>query len=142
VDTYDYVVVGGGSSGCVVAARLSEDPAVRVLLLEHGDSADEHPETARADRYKDAFVNERLIWERFSVEDARWGDRRLFMGSGHGLGGGGSVNAMVYTRGAELDYDEWPEGWRWSDVVPDFEAIEATLRPRRRPPTEFTEVCL
>src|SRR5690606_8416758 len=76
------------------------------------------------------------------VVDSRWGDRRLFQGSNRGLGGGSSINAMVYTRGSKLDYDEWPSGWRWSDVEENFRAIEARLRPNRRPPTRFTEVCL
>ena len=73
---FDYVVVGGGSAGCVLAAELSADPEVRVLLLEHGDDARRHPETFRADGYKDAFVNDRLVWERFSSVDPRWGTRR------------------------------------------------------------------
>jgi choline dehydrogenase len=141
-DRYDYVVVGGGSSGCIVAAELSADPSVRVLLLEHGDAAEEHPETLRADGYKDAFANDALVWDRFSTWDERWGARRLFVGSGRGLGGSGSINAMVYTRGAAVDFEEWPASWRWSRVEPDFEAIEARLRPHRREPTEFTSACI
>lgn len=139
---FDYIVVGGGSSGCVVAAELTEDPSIRVLLLEHGDSADEHPETGAADGYKDAFANDRLVWDRFSKVDDRWGGRRLFVGSGHGLGGGGSINGMVYTRGATEDYAEWPNSWSWDAVGPDFESIEAKLRPNRRAGTRFTETCL
>ena len=142
IERYDYIVVGGGSAGCIVAAELTADPSVSVLLLEHGDPAEQHPETLHANKYKDAFANDRLVMERFSVTDERWGARRLFMGSGHGLGGSGSINAMVYTRGTELDYREWPETWRWAEVEPDFEAIEARLRPNRRPPTEFTERCI
>jgi choline dehydrogenase len=141
-ERYDYVVVGGGSAGCIVAAELSADPSVRVLLLEAGDRAEAHPETLAADGYKDAFVNDALIWERFSVPQSGCGQQRLFMGTGTGLGGSGSVNGMVYTRGAREDYAEWPSGWQWEDVVSDFEAIERVLRPNRRPPTEFTEACI
>src|SRR6185436_8956046 len=81
-------------------------------------------------------------WERFSTPQEHCGGQRVFMGSGTGLGGSGSVNGMVYTRGAAEDYDEWPEGWRWRDIVPDFERIERVLRPHQRPPTEFTETCI
>ncbi len=139
---FDVIVVGGGSAGCILAAELSRDPGTRVLLLEHGDSATEHPETLTADGYKDAFINPALMHDRFSGVDPRWGDRRVFQGSGRGLGGGGSINGMVYTRGAEQDYAEWPEGWRWDDVQEPFEALEDVIRPHRRAPTEFTEACI
>ncbi len=113
-----------------------------MLLLEAGDAADENPETLTADGYKKAFTNERLMYERFSVPQRGCDDRRLFMGSGRGIGGSGAINAMVYTRGAKVDYDEWPEGWRWSDIASDFTALEARLRVRRRTATAFTETCI
>ena len=139
---YDYIVIGGGSAGSIVAAELAANPSHSVLLLEAGDSADKNPETLTADGYKQAFVNERLMYERFSVPQAGCDGRRLFMGSGRGIGGSGAINAMVYTRGAKLDYDEWPEGWRWDDITPDFERLEQRLRVRRRTATEFTEMCI
>jgi choline dehydrogenase len=139
MSAYDFVVVGGGSSGCVVAAELAADGRTSVLLLEAGDAAERNPETLRADGYKDAFINDRVIAERFSIPQPHCGNQRLFMGSGRGMGGSGSVNAMVYTRGAREDFDAFPAGWRWNDVVPDFEAVEAVLRPRRREPTDWTE---
>jgi choline dehydrogenase len=142
MSVYDFIVVGGGSAGCVAAAEIAADPRLSVLLLEAGDAAERHPETRRADGYKDAFINDALIRERFSVPQPGCGGRPLFMGSGRGMGGSGSVNAMVYTRGAAADYEAFPEGWRWRDVVPDFEAIERVLRPHRRPPTDFTERCI
>jgi choline dehydrogenase-like flavoprotein len=139
---FDSIVVGGGSAGCVAAARLAEDPARRVLCLEDGGRAEDHPETLRADGYKQAFVNDALIRERFSVPQPHCGGHRLFMGSGRGMGGSGSVNGMVYTRGAAADYAEWPVGWRWDDVQADFHALESVLRVRRRPPTRWTEACI
>lgn len=139
---YDYVVVGGGSAGCIAAAELAEDPNVTVLMLEAGPAAEDHPETLHADGYKDAFINDAVFWERFTTPQRHSGGQRFFVGTGSTLGGSGSVNGMVYTRGAKQDYDEWPEGWRWDDVVSDFEAIEGKLRPRRRPPTEWTEACI
>ncbi len=139
LESFDYVVVGGGSAGCIVAAELSRDGKTTVLLLECGDPAEKNPETLRADGYKNAFINDRLIWERFSVRQPSCGNQRLFMGSGRGVGGSGSVNGMVYTRGAREDFAEWPEGWNWSDVEADFERVEAALRPRPRPQTRFNE---
>lgn len=135
MDSYDYVVIGGGSSGCIVAAELA-DSGASVLLLEAGPHAEEHPETLRADGYKDAFANDALIWERFSDP------QRVFMGSGSVLGGSGSVNGMVYTRGAKQDYAEWPAGWQWDDVCDDFAAIEKRLRLNRREATAWTEACI
>lgn len=141
-ETYDYVVIGAGSSGCIVAAELSADPDARVLLLECGPRAEDHPETLRADGYKHAFANDALIWERFSKPQTHCGNQRLFMGSGRGFGGSGSVNGMVYTRGAREDYDEWPVGWRWQDVQPAFEALEQRLRVRKRAANRFNEAVI
>lgn len=140
---FDYVIIGGGSSGCVAAGQLSADPRVRVLLLELGDRAEQHPETLRADGYKDAFINDALMYERFSVPQAGCLKRPLFMGSGRGMGGSGSINAMVYLRGSAADFRAWDSpAWSWSAVEPAFTAIERTLDIRRRPPTEFTEAAI
>jgi choline dehydrogenase len=141
-EAYDHVVVGGGSAGCIAAARLAEDPACRVLVLEAGPPAEEHPETLSADGYKHAFINDAVIWERFTVPQAHAGRQRIFAGTGTVLGGSGSVNGMVYTRGDARDYDEWPRGWQWSDVAAELERIEAVLRPRPRPPTRWSEACI
>lgn len=139
---YDYVVVGGGSAGCIVAAELARDPANRVLLMESGPRAEEHPETLVAAGYKEAFVNDAVMGERFSVPQAHAAKHRIFAGTGTVMGGSGSVNGMVYTRGSREDYAEWPEGWQWDDNQDDFEAIERVLRPHRRPATSWTEACI
>ncbi|MFO0714668.1 MAG: GMC family oxidoreductase [Sandaracinus sp.] len=137
----DYVVVGGGSAGCVAAGLLA-DAGASVLLLEQGPSADAHPAVLRSDGYKDAFVDDGVFLERFSEPQANAGKQRIFLGTGGVLGGSGAINAMVYTRGAREDLDEWPLGWRWDDCVPHFEALEARLRLNRKPGTRFTEACI
>lgn len=142
MDEFDYIVVGGGSSGCVAAAELAKDGAYRVLLLEAGPRAEEHPESLDADGYKNAFINDAIIWERFSVPQIFSAGERIFMGSGTVMGGSGSVNGMVYTRGSREDWNEWPAGWKWDDVVPDFETLEKSIRPNRRPGTKWTEACI
>jgi choline dehydrogenase len=142
MDQYDYVVVGGGSAGCIVAAELANDPRNRVLLLESGPTAEEHPETLVASGYKEAFINDAVMGERFSVPQAHSADQRIFAGTGTVMGGSGSVNGMVYTRGSREDYAEWPGGWHWDEIQDDFKAIEQVLRPHRRPPTSWTEACI
>lgn len=137
METFDYIVVGGGSAGCVAAARLAEEASV--LLLEAGDAATAHPETLSSDGFKYAFSNDALMWHRMSARQKDCGGRSLYIGTGRGMGGSGSVNGMVYTRGDRRDFDAWPEGWRWADVVPVFEALEARLGIRPRPPTPFAE---
>jgi choline dehydrogenase len=113
-----------------------------VLLLESGPPAEEHPETLVASGYKEAFVNDAVMGERFSAPQEHAARQRIFAGTGTVMGGSGSVNGMVYTRGAREDYAEWPEGWHWEDIQADFEAIERRLRPHRRAPTSWTEACI
>lgn len=140
---YDYVVIGGGSSGCVVAGELARDEGARVLILELGDPAERNPETLVVDGYKHAFINDRVMWERFSVPQAGCVGKELFMGSGRGMGGSGGINAMVYLRGSSSDFAMWDvPGWGWEDVVPHYRDLEAELRVRSREATEFTETCI
>jgi choline dehydrogenase len=140
VSHYDYVVIGGGSAGCIVAAELAQK--WRVLLLESGPPAEEHPETLSADGYKDAFINDAVMGERFTVRQTGAGKQRVFAGTGTVMGGSGSVNGMVYTRGARADYAEWPDDWQWDHLQKDFAALERVIRPHRRTATEWTEACI
>jgi choline dehydrogenase len=135
----DYIVVGGGSSGCVLAGELSKDPSLSVALLETGDRAESHPETLRADGYKTAFINDALLHDRFSTPQPGAKGQRWYLGTGRGFGGSGSINGMVYTRGAREDFASWPSGWQYDDLAPSFAAVEEELRVRPRAATEFTE---
>ncbi len=139
---FDYIVVGGGSAGCVVAGRLAESNAGSVLLIEGGGHAEANPETLSAEGFRDAFANDRVMLDRMSAPQPQCGNRTLYAGSGRGMGGGGAVNGMVYTRGDKLDFAQWPAGWQWSDVEPVFQQLELRLRPRHREATTFTEIAL
>ncbi len=138
-DSFDYIVVGGGSSGCIVAARLAEEGGYRVLLIEAGNAAEKNPETLSADGFVQAFSNDNTMWDRLSVPQADCGNRRLYVGTGRGMGGSGAVNGMVYTRGDKQDYAQWPTGWQWQDLAPSFDQLEQRLRVKTRAPVRFTE---
>jgi choline dehydrogenase len=139
---FDYIVVGGGSAGCIVAGRLAEQNIGSVLLLEGGDKAEANPETLSADGFKYAFANDRVMLDRISEPQTACADRTLYAGSGKGMGGSGSVNGMVYTRGDKLDFEQWPAGWKWRDIEPAFQQLEQRLRIRHREPSQFTEIAL
>lgn len=139
MNAFDYVVVGGGTAGCVLANRLSADPDCRVLLLEAGHRA-------------------RGLWPRMPAGTARmfnrgpynWGfetepepwlnERRIYAPRGRGLGGSSLINGMVFARGHAEDFDSWSRfgvrGWSWRDLLPHYQAIESreggsdTLRGR------------
>lgn len=136
---YDYIVVGGGSSGCIVAARLAEENVGSVLLIEAGNAADKNPETMSADGFIQAFSNDNTMWDRLSAPQAACANRRMYVGTGTGMGGSGAVNGMVYTRGDARDYAQWPAGWNWQDLTPCFEQLEQRLKVKTRAPVSFTE---
>ena len=123
---HDYVIVGAGSAGCVLAARLSEDPAVRVLLLEAGPR-DRKLEIRVPAAFTKLFKGP-LDWDYETEPQNGLGSRRLYWPRGRVLGGCSSMNAMMYLRGTPSDYDGWAElgnpGWSWSDVLPCFRRIE------------------
>ena len=126
----DYVIVGAGSAGCVLANRLSEDPAVRVLLLEAG-GGDRHPNI----RIPAAFPNQfrtKHDWNYATEPEPHVDGRSLAIPRGRALGGSSSMNAMLYVRGRPLDYDLWEKqgaaGWGWRDVLPYFLKSEDNSR--------------
>ncbi len=128
---YDYIIIGGGSAGCVLAARLSEDPGVQVALLEAGppdDSVLIHCPAGLALLAKSGQAN----WGLQTVPQAGLNGRCGYQPRGKVLGGSSSVNAMIYTRGHPRDYDDWAAqgnpGWAWSDVLPFFKRAEHNER--------------
>src|SRR3954451_10726557 len=105
---YDYVIVGAGSAGCVLAARLSEDPSARVLLVEAGP-----PDTAEEIHVPAAFGKLFMTdydWGLYSDPEPGLGGRRAYLPRGRMLGGSSSMNAMIYIRGHRQDYDDWAAG--------------------------------
>ncbi|MBD8614278.1 GMC family oxidoreductase N-terminal domain-containing protein [Pseudomonas putida] len=124
----DYLILGGGSAGCVLAARLSEDPNKRVCLVEAGrDIAPGKMPATIASRYPGrAYLDERNIWQRLTARMAAQGSRRYEQA--RLLGGGSAINALMTNRGAPDDYDEWgrlgAEGWSWASCLPYFRKLE------------------
>ncbi|HEY8644087.1 MAG TPA: choline dehydrogenase [Candidatus Dormibacteraeota bacterium] len=130
MSTYDYVIVGAGSAGCVLAARLSEDPATRVLLLEAGPP-DKRTEIQIPAAFGKLFHTE-VDWDYRTAPEPELGGREVFWPRGKMLGGSSSINAMIYMRGHPADYDGWEklgnEGWSWQDVLPYFKRSENNQR--------------
>ena len=127
---YDYVIVGAGSAGCVLANRLSEDPDVRVLLVEAGP-----PDTADFIHIPAAFsalFRTQHDWDHMTGWEPGAHGRRIYLPRGRMLGGSSSLNAMIYIRGNPVDYDEWRDagcaGWGWDDLLPYFKRAEDNER--------------
>ena len=123
----DYIIVGGGSAGCVLASRLSSDPACYVVLLEAGGE-DHNPLIHIPAGYIKTMVNPSMNWMFETEPEASSGNRRIAIPRGKVLGGSSAINAMLYVRGQPADYDGWAQrgnrGWSYDDVLPYFRKAE------------------
>jgi choline dehydrogenase-like flavoprotein len=123
MDQFDYIIVGAGSAGCVLANRLSEDPAVSVCLIEAGP-VDSHPLIHAPFGFSLLSQHKKINWRFETALQQRLNGRRGYQPRGKVLGGSSSVNAMVYIRGVPADYDGWAKagatGWSYRDVLPYF----------------------
>ncbi len=123
----DYLVVGGGTAGCIVAARLSEDPACHVTLLEAGPEDSDIWIHIPAG-YARMFAHKRYDWQFSTEPEPELNGRSVLWPRGRVLGGSGSINGLVYLRGSPHDYDRWAQagarGWSYQDVLPAFRRIE------------------
>jgi choline dehydrogenase len=128
MDTFDYVIVGAGSAGSVLASRLTEDPAVSVCVLEAGPTDSLHPFIHMPAGFIKTFYDKRVNWA-YEQEAGPWtAGRRIYAPRGKTLGGSSSINGHVFNRGQAADFDTWAQlgnrGWSYADCLPYFKRLE------------------
>jgi choline dehydrogenase len=127
---FDYVIVGAGSAGCVLAARLSQDPKIRVALVEAG-GPDDAPEISMPVAFPQLFKT-KYDWDFASEPEPGLGNRRIYLPRGKTLGGSSAMNAMIYIRGNSADFDGWADegapGWSYREMLPSFIRSECNER--------------
>lgn len=125
---YDFIVVGAGTAGCILARRLSDSGKHTVLLIEAGGK-DSSPWFKLPVGYVKSYYNPAVNWMYYSEPEAELGGRRLYAPRGKVQGGSGTINAMIYVRGQRADFDDWRSagntGWGYDDVLPTFKRIES-----------------
>jgi len=129
MDRYDYIIIGAGSAGCVLANRLTEDASVKVLLLEAGVKDNSLMVRMPAGVGQLLPTKNTYNWGFWTEPEPQLGDRKLYWPRGKGWGGSSSINGMIYIRGHARDYDQWRqmglEGWSYRDVLPYFKRSES-----------------
>jgi choline dehydrogenase-like flavoprotein len=127
---FDYIIVGAGSAGCVLAARLSQDPKIRVALVEAG-GPDDAPEISMPVAFPQLFKT-KYDWDFASEPEPGLGNRRIYLPRGKTLGGSSAMNAMIYIRGNAADFDGWADegapGWSYREMLPSFIRSECNER--------------
>jgi choline dehydrogenase len=128
--SHDYVIVGAGSAGCVLAARLTEDPDVSVLLIEAGPT--DSKENIHVPAAFGSLLKTDVDWDYATAPEEGCNGRMMYLPRGKVLGGSSSINAMVYIRGARADYDGWRDagnpGWGFEELLPYFKRSEDNER--------------
>ena len=131
-ESYDYILVGAGTAGCVLANRLTEDGRTRVLLLEAGPR-DRHLWIHLPIGYAKTIAHPVFNWRFYTEPEPNMNGRKLYWPRGRGLGGSSSINGLIFIRGHPADYDAWAAagnaGWGWRDVLPYFMKSEDNRRP-------------
>lgn len=130
---YDYIIIGAGSAGCILAERLSASGEFSVLLLEAGGT-DNHPWFKLPMGYGKLYYNPRYNWMYYTMPQAALENRKLYVPRGKVRGGSGAINAMIYVRGAARDFDDWAAvtgdaGWSYDSVLPYFKKLETHWNP-------------